>query len=41
MGAEGFTPAILTFGAEPRLSIGDLSQVPLTVAQPMEVAAIS
>ncbi len=41
MGPEGFTPAILTFGAEPRLPIGDLAQVPVTVAQSIEFAAIT
>ncbi len=41
MRPEGFTPAILAFGADPRLPIRDLAQVPMTVAQSMEVAAIT
>ncbi len=41
MGPEGFSPALLAFGAEPRLPIGDITQVPVTVAQRMEVASIA
>ncbi len=41
MGPEDFTPALLAFGAEPRLPIGDLTQVPVTVAQRREVAGIA
>ncbi len=41
MGPECFAPALLAFDAEPRLPTGDLAQVPVSVAQRMEVAAIA
>lgn len=41
MGPEGFTPALLAFGAEPRIPIPNLSQVPVSVNQRMAVAEIA
>ena len=41
MGPEGFTPAILVFGAHPRLPNGNHTQFPPTVAQRMEIAPIA
>lgn len=37
IGPEGFTPAILAFGAQPRLPIGDYDQQPQTVINRMDL----
>lgn len=38
---EGFTPAILAFGAQPRLPIGNYEQQPQTVTNRMDLMQIA
>ena len=41
VGPEGFTPAILAFGAQPRLPIGNYDQLPQTVTNRMDLMNIA
>lgn len=41
IGPEGFTPAILAFGAQPRLPIGNYSQQPQTAINKMDLMTIA
>ena len=37
-GPENFTPAILAFGAQPKIPIGDYTQAPQTVKRIFDLA---
>lgn len=40
-GSEGFTPAILTFGAQPSLTVGNNNQMPQTCANIMDLMQVA